>query len=94
MHREIPRVHIFKIQASRFLERIVLLVNVGVFVEHVYKLFFSSTVLGEMASKVGQPRGAGSNLHGCHPPHWTTAAQEEDYNLNYESCFVSFGFCS
>ena len=41
--------------------------------------FFSSTVLGEKASKVGQPRGAGSNLRRCHLPHWTAAGQEEDY---------------
>ena len=26
---------------------------------------FSSTVLGEKSSEVGQPRGAGCNLHGC-----------------------------
>ena len=55
---------------------------------------FSSTVLGEEASEVGQPRGAGSNLHGCHPPNWTAVGEEEDDNLNARSCLVSLGFCS
>ena len=52
--------------------------NGGVFVEHIYKLFFQ-VVLGEKAPKVGQPRVAGSNLHEYHPPRWTAAGQEEDY---------------
>ena len=61
-----------------------LLANVGVFVEHISNVFclfvsFLSAVLDEKASKEGQPRGAGSSLHGCHPPHWTAAALEEDY---------------
>ena len=38
----------------RLLERALLPVNGGVFVEHVYKLF-SGTVLGEKASEVDQP---------------------------------------
>ena len=58
--------------------------NVGGFVEHISNVFclfvsFPSAVLDEKASEEGQPRGAGSNLHGCHPPRWTAAAQEEDY---------------
>ena len=79
---------------TRLLERALLLVSGGVFVEHIYNLFFSAnTVLVKKASEVGQPRGAGSNLCECHLPHWTAAAQEEDYSLN-ALFLVSFGFCS
>ena len=60
-----------------------MLVNVGVFVEHIYKVFvfvcFSNSLLDEKASEVGQPSRAGSNLDGFGPPHWTAAGQEEDY---------------
>ena len=50
------------------------------FLLNISTIFLSAnTVLGEKASEIGQPRGAGSNLCKCHPPHWTAAAQEEGY---------------
>ena len=46
--------------------------DVGIFVEHIYKCFFVSTVLGEKTSDVGQSSGAGAELPDRRPPpHWT-----------------------